>query len=241
MAKLLGDRRHRFAQIDTDICPAPTSLGILGMPGLTAYGGLLSIGHPKKGETLVVAAAAGPVGSLVGQIARLHGCRVVGIAGGPEKCRYLKEVLQFDVAIDHRLPSLSEQLEQACPNGIDIYFENVGGHVWKAVFPLLNQFARVPVCGLVAHYSDVGPASEPDNVPHLMMGVLDKRLTLKGMMARDFEPMRDEFYLKVSEWFRSGAIKYKEDIIDGLENAPKAFVGLLKGKNFGKLLVRVSG
>lgn len=228
-------------KLDVKLAPVSTALGVLGMPGLTAYGGLLTIGQPKPGETLVVAAAAGPVGSLVGQIAKLRGCKVVGIAGGSEKCRYLEEELGFDMALDHRAADLAKRLAAACPDGIDIYFENVGGHVWKAVFPLLNMFARVPVCGLIAHYNDVELPSGPDHVPELMLSVLDRRLTVRGLMAGDFEPQADEFRRVVAGWLRSGQIKYKEDVVDGLENAPEAFVGLLKGKNFGKLLVRVSG
>ena len=227
-------------KLDPGTAPVSTALGVLGMPGLTAYGGLLTIGQPKAGETLVVAAAAGPVGSLVGQLAKLRGCRVVGIAGGTEKCRYLIDELGFDAALDHRVPDLAERLALACPAGIDIYFENVGGHVWQAVFPLLNMFARVPVCGLIAHYSDVALPTGPDHVPELLMAVLEKRLTVRGFMASDFEPLADDFRRDVAQWLHGGQVKYKEDVVVGLENAPQAFIGLLKGRNFGKLLVRVS-
>lgn len=216
-------------KLDAELAPVSTALGVLGMPGLTAYGGLLTIGQPKPGETLVVAAAAGPVGSLVGQIAKLRGCRVVGIAGGPEKCRYLEEELGFDVALDHRTADLAKRLAAACPDGVDIYFENVGGHVWKAVFPLLNMFARVPVCGLIAHYNDVELPPGPDHVPELLLAVLDRRLTVRGLMAGDFEPQADEFRRVVAGWLRGGQVKYKEDVVTGLENAPEAFVGLLRG------------
>jgi NADPH-dependent curcumin reductase CurA len=227
-------------KVDADLAPVSTALGVLGMPGLTAYGGLLTIGQPKAGETLVVAAATGPVGSLVGQIARLKGCRVVGIAGGTEKCRYLKAELGFDAALDHRAPDLADRLALACPSGIDVYFENVGGHVWRAVFPLLNRFARVPVCGLIAHYNDIGLPPGPDHVPELLMAVLEKRLTLRGLMASDFEPLADDFRHEVAAWLRGGLVRYREDIVDGLEKAPEAFVGMLAGRNFGKTLVRVS-
>jgi NADPH-dependent curcumin reductase CurA len=227
-------------KVDADLAPVSTALGVLGMPGLTAYGGVLTVAQPKAGETFVVAAATGPVGSLAGQIAKLRGCRVVGIAGGPDKCRYLEQELRFDAAVDHRTADLAERLALACPNGIDVYFENVGGHVWQAVFPLLNRFARVPVCGLVAHYNDVGLPSGPDHVPELLITVLDKRLTLRGLMAGDFEPQANAFRTEVAEWLRSGAVKYKEDVVAGLDNAPEAFIGLLKGRNFGKLLVQVS-
>jgi NADPH-dependent curcumin reductase len=227
-------------KLDPELAPVSTALGVLGMPGMTAYVGLLNIGQPKPGETLAVAAATGPVGSLVGQIAKMRGCRVVGIAGGPEKCRYMREDLGFDAALDHRAPDLADRLADACPKGIDIYFENVGGHVWKAVFPLLNTFARVPVCGLVAHYNEVGPPSGPDRVPETMRAVLSKRLTVRGFMVFDFEAQADDFRRDVAGWLREGKITYKEDVVVGLENAPAAFIGLLKGQNFGKLLVKVS-
>ena len=227
-------------KVDPGIAPISTALGVLGMPGMTAYTGLLNIGQPKPGETLVVAAATGPVGSLVGQMGKMRGCRVVGIAGGPEKCRYMHEELEFDAALDHRALEFPESLVEACPNGIDIYFENVGGHVWKAVFPLLNYFARVPVCGLVAHYNDVGLPPGPNHLPQLMETVLVKRFTLRGFIVSDFEAQADDFRRDMVEWLSKGLIKYKEDMVEGLENAPEAFIGLLKGRNFGKLLVRVS-
>jgi NADPH-dependent curcumin reductase CurA len=222
------------------VAPSSAALGVLGMPGQTAYTGLLNIGRPQQGETLVVAAASGPVGSLVGQIGKLHGCRVVGVAGGAEKCRYVTEELGFDVALDHLDTGLPEQLRCACPNGIDIYFENVGGHVWNAVIPLLNDFARIPVCGLVAHYSDVGPPDGPDRLVAFMRAVLTKRWTVQGFIVSDFDAQIEDFRRDVSAWLQAGKIKYREDIVEGLANAPIAFIGLLKGRNFGKLLVRVS-
>nr|WP_298686954.1 NADP-dependent oxidoreductase [uncultured Dongia sp.] len=232
-------------KVDPGLAPISTAVGVLGMPGMTAYTGLLNIGQPKAGETLVVAAATGPVGSLVGQIAKLKGCHVVGIAGGADKVRYLTEVLGFDAALDHRAPDFAAQLARATPRGIDIYFENVGGHVWEAVFPLLNNFARVPVCGLVAHYSEAhydetGLPSGPDRLPTLMRAVLAKRLTLRGFIVSDFVSQADDFRRDVASWLRDGKIQYREDIVVGLENAPAAFIGLLKGRNFGKLLVKVS-
>jgi NADPH-dependent curcumin reductase CurA len=207
---------------------------------MTAYVGLLNIGQPKAGETLVVAAASGPVGSLAGQIAKLRGLKVVGIAGGPEKCRYVRDELKFDAALDHRDPDLPSQLRAACPNGIDIYFENVGGHVWQAVFPLLNNFARIPVCGLIAHYSDTELPSGPDHTPELMMAVLRKRLLLRGFIVSDFDDQADDFRRDVSEWLEQGLIKHREDTVVGLENAPAAFIGLLKGRSFGKVVAKVA-
>ena len=226
-------------KLDPNLAPLSTALGVLGMPGMTAYTGLLNIGQPKPGETVVVAAAAGPVGSAVGQIAKIKGCHVVGIAGGAEKCAYLLNELAFDAAIDHRAPDMPERLADACPKGIDVYFENVGGEVWNAVFPLLNDFARIPVCGLVAHYNDTTLPPGPDRTPLLMRTILSKRLTLRGFIVRDFASQADEFRREVGTWLRAGQIKYREDVVEGLQNAPEAFVGMLKGRNFGKMLVRV--
>lgn len=227
-------------RVDPSLAPISTAVGVLGMPGMTAYTGLLNIGQPKAGETLVVAAATGPVGSLVGQIGKLKGCRVVGIAGGADKVRYLTEELGFDVALDHRAPDFAAQLAAASPKGIDIYFENVGGHVWEAVFPLLNDFARIPVCGLIAHYNEEGLQPAPDRLPQLMRAVLSKRFNLRGFIVSDFAAQADDFRRDVAAWLKSGQIKYKEDVVAGLENAPQAFIGLLKGKNFGKLVVKVA-
>jgi NADPH-dependent curcumin reductase len=227
-------------KLDPKAAPVSTALGVLGMPGMTAYVGLNNIGRPQPGETVVVAAAAGPVGSLVGQIAKLKGCRAVGIAGGPDKCRYLTDELGLDAAVDHRAPDMAERLRTACPNGVDVYFENVGGAVWDAVFPLLNDFARVPVCGLVAHYNATELPPGPDRTPVLMRAILTRRLTLRGFIVWDFASEEEAFLREVGGWLREGRIKHREDIVDGLENAPAAFMGLLKGKNFGKLLVRVA-
>ncbi len=226
-------------KLDPDRAPLSTALGVLGMPGMTAYTGLLTIGQPKPGETVVVAAAAGPVGSLVGQIAKIKGCHVVGIAGGSAKCAYLRDELGFDAAIDHRAPDMPERLADACPKGIDVYFENVGGAVWNAVFPLLNDFARIPVCGLVAHYNDTTLPSGPDRTPLLMRAILSKRLTLRGFIVRDFASQANEFQREVGSWLQAGQIKHREDVVEGLEKAPEAFIGMLKGRNFGKMLVQV--
>ena len=176
----------------------------------------------------------------MGQIAKIKGCRVVGIAGGQKKVSYLKEELGFDAAIDHRSPHLKEELKADCPNGIDIYFENVGGAVWDAVFPLLNNFARVPVCGLVANYNAASLPEGPDRSPSLMRAILTKRLRVQGFIVYDFAQQTEDFLHDVSGWIRQGKIKYREDIVEGLENAPQAFIGLLKGENFGKLLIKVS-
>ena len=227
-------------KLDARRAPVSTALGVLGMPGMTAYAGLLTIGQPKGGETVAVAAATGPVGSLVGQIAKIKGCRAVGIAGGQDKCRYLVDQFGFDAAVDHRSKNFPDELRQACPKGIDIYFENVGGAVWDAVSPLLNDFARIPVCGLIAQYNMTELPGGPDRTPQLFRQVLTKRLTIRGFIVRDFADQAEAFGRDVSAWLQQGKIKYKEDVVEGLENAPQAFLGLLQGKNFGKLLVRVS-
>lgn len=216
------------------------ALGVLGMPGFTAYFGLLEIGQPTAGETLVVAAATGAVGSVVGQIAKLKGLRVVGVAGGTDKCRHAVEELGFDACIDHRHPKFAEQLAAACPQGIDIYFENVGGAVFDAVLPLLNQNARVPVCGLIAWYNDDVPAG-PNQLPALLTQVLRKRIHIEGFVILDhYATHFADFQHDMNEWLNSGSIKFYEDKVNGLENAPIAFIGLLQGKNLGKLVVEVA-
>jgi NADPH-dependent curcumin reductase len=228
-------------KLDPAVAPVTTGLGVLGMPGFTAYAGLTLIGKPKQGETVVVAAASGPVGSLVGQLAKMAGARAVGIAGGPQKCRHVLEELRFDAAIDHRAPDFAEKLAQACPNGIDVYFENVGGAVWQAVLPLLNGFARVPVCGLIAQYNNAaGHPEGPNLLPATMREVLSRSLTLRGLINYEFVEHYPAFLRTVSTAIRDGRIRYHEDITDGLENAPAAFIDMLEGRNFGKALVRVA-
>ncbi len=227
-------------KLDPALRPLSYALGILGMPGLTAYTGLLNIGKPQPGETLVVAAASGAVGSVVGQIAKIKGCRVVGIAGGERKCRYVKDELGFDDCLDHRQPDLAERLKAACPKGIDIYFENVSGAVFEAVLPLLNNFARVPVCGIIAHYNATELPAGPNRVPELIRAILVKRLTFRGFIVWDFAAQYPDFLRDMTGWLGEGRVKYKEDITDGLENAPRELIGLLKGENFGKKIVRVS-
>jgi len=227
-------------KLDPEQAPLTTALGVLGMPGFTAYSGLLTIGQPKEGETVVVAAATGPVGSAVGQIAKLKGARAVGIAGGADKCKALIDEFGFDVAVDHHSPNFAQELASACPDGIDVYFENVGGKVFAAVFPLLNPFARVPVCGLIAQYNQTGPFDGPDRLPVLMRDILSKSLTIRGFIQRDFADQRPAFYHDMAKWIADGQIRYREDIVEGLENAPKAFISMLEGGNFGKLVVKLS-
>lgn len=225
--------------LDPEAAPVTTALGVLGMPGFTAYSGLLAIGKPQPGETVAVAAATGPVGSAVGQIAKNLGCRTIGIAGGPEKVAHLEE-LGFDVAIDHRQDGLREAVKQAAPDGIDVYFENVGGAVWDAVLPRLNEFARVPVCGLAANYNATSLPDGPDRSAALMNAVLRSSLTLRGFIQREFVPtMFEDFLTDMGRWVREGTVKYREDITEGLDNAPETFVGMLAGKNFGKTIIKV--
>ena len=224
---------------ETGVNPVTTALGVLGMPGFTAYSGMKVIGQPKPGETVVVAAASGPVGSLVGQLAQLAGARAVGIAGGPKKCAYVHDELKFDAVIDHRAGDMPEALAKSCPDGIDVYFENVGGPIWQAVLPLLNRYARIPACGLIAHYNGLG-AAEQDSLSSTMLAVLRRSLLMRGYINTDFvEDHYDDFMRDLSPLVASGRIRYREDIVDGLDNAPEAFIGMLSGRNFGKLLVKV--
>jgi NADPH-dependent curcumin reductase len=225
-------------KVDPKLGPVSTAVGVLGMPGMTAYTGLLDIGKPQAGETVVVAAASGAVGSAVGQIAKLKGARAVGIAGGADKCRYVMQELGFEDCVDHRDPDFPAKLKAACPKGIDVYFENVGGAVFEAVFPLLNAFARVPVCGLIAQYNDTGHSS-PNWGGVMLRNILTKRLTIRGFIVSDFAARREEFLRDMSQWVREGKVKHRECVSEGLDNAPAAFMGLLKGANFGKQLVRV--
>jgi NADPH-dependent curcumin reductase CurA len=216
------------------------ALGVLGMPGLTAYMGLLDIGQPKSGETVVVAAATGAVGSLVGQIAKLKGCKVIGIAGGAEKCNYGVEVLGFDACLDHHSEYLAEQLANVCSDGIDVYFENVGGKIFDAVLPLLNTKARIPLCGLISQYNNTELPDGPDRLGILMGTLLVKRAKMQGFIVfDDYGHRYNEFNEAMMQWLGEGKITYKEHLVEGLENAPASFMGLLEGKNFGKLVVRV--
>jgi NADPH-dependent curcumin reductase CurA len=227
-------------KLDPKLAAITTGLGVLGMPGFTAYAGLNLIGKPKPGDTVVVAAASGPVGALVGQLARITGARAIGIAGGPKKCAYVVNDLRFDACIDHRAADFAAELAIACPKGIDVYFENVGGAVWQAVLPLLNTFARVPVCGLIAQYSSPGQAAGPNLLPATMRAVLTKSLTLRGFINYEFAAEHYPDFLRiVSAGIADGRIRYREDVTEGLDNAPAAFMGLLEGRNFGKALVRM--
>jgi hypothetical protein len=229
---------QRLMKVDLNNGSLSAHLGVVGMPGRTAYFGLTEVGKPKAGETLVVAAASGAVGSVVGQIARIKGLRVVGIAGGPKKCRYVKEELHFDACIDYKAGNLKEELAAACPDGIDIYFENVGGEVTKAVAPLLNEGARVPICGYISNYNDedISKAETPFDILKTADPVPEHRFfVVTEWMDRWVEATR-----LLGGWVGEGRIKFKESIGEGLENAPEYFRGMLKGKNFGKQLIKVA-
>jgi NADPH-dependent curcumin reductase CurA len=221
-------------KLDPSVAPISTALGVLGMPGMTAYVGLHDIGQPKPGETVVVSAASGAVGAVVGQLAKLRGCRAVGIAGSAEKCRYVVDELGLDACVNYREGDLVAALRAACPRGIDVYFENVGGDVLPAVLELVNPFARIPLCGLIAQYNATGPVPGPN-----WRVLLTNRVTVKGFIVSDHADRMADFLRDCTGWVRSGALKYREDVVDGLRRAPEAFIGLLRGANFGKLIVRV--
>ncbi|NWL17074.1 NADP-dependent oxidoreductase [Pseudoalteromonas sp. Scap03] len=217
------------------------ALGIMGMPGFTAYMGLLDIGAPKAGETVVVAAATGPVGATVGQIAKIKGCKVVGVAGGSEKCAHAVETLGFDACIDHKAEDFAEQLEKACEQGIDVYYENVGGKVFDAVLPLLNTSARVPICGLVSQYNATSLPEGPDRLGMLMGQLLTKRIKMQGFIIfDDYGDRYDEFAQDMQKWLQDGKVQYREYLVDGFEKTISAFNDMISGKNFGKTVVKIN-
>jgi NADPH-dependent curcumin reductase CurA len=222
-------------KLDPSGVPVSTAIGVLGMPGATAYVGLLDIGQPKPGETVVVSAASGAVGSIVGQLAKIHGCRAVGIAGSPDKCRYVVDELGFDACINYKTDDLVPALQAACPNGVDVYFENVGGKVFAAVLRVINRGARIPLCGMISEYCATSDPGGPNLRPLLV-----HRATIKGFIISDHFDRFPAFLKEVTPLVRDGRIKYREDIVDGLESAPSALIGLFEGKNFGKMLVRVA-
>lgn len=216
------------------------ALGVSGMPGFTAWAGLTKIGMPKAGETLVVAAATGPVGATVGQIGKILGCKVIGVAGGSEKCEYAVKTLGLDACLDHRSADFAKELASATPKGIDVYFESVGGKVFDAVLPLLNTGARIPLCGLASQYNATSLPEGPDRLGYLMAQILRKRLTMRGFIIfEDFGSLYPEFTAEMEGWLKAGKIHYREDIVDGLEQAPATFIGMLKGDSFGKCVIRV--
>jgi NADPH-dependent curcumin reductase len=215
--------------------PISYALGVLGMPGMTAYVALLDVGCPKPGETVVVSAAAGAVGSVAGQIARIQGCRAVGLAGSDDKCAYVTQELGFDACINYKTQNLDEALAGTCPNGIDVYFDNVAGDILAAVLRQINIGARIPLVGLISQYNATTPPAGPN-----LGFLLTRRALIQGFLVGDHNNRLPDFQADVSGWLAEGKLKYREDIVDGLENAPSAFLGLFEGRNFGKLLVRVS-
>jgi NADPH-dependent curcumin reductase CurA len=229
-----------LTRLDPAMSHSSYALGVLGMPGFTAYAALLDIGKPMPGETVAVVAATGAVGSVVGQIAKLKGCRAVGIAGGPEKCRYAVDSLGFDACVDHHAEDFAEQLAKACPKGIDVHFESAGGACFDAALPLLNLHARVPLIGLAAYYNLTSLPKGVDKVPGVLRQLLVKRITISGFIVFDhFGPRQTDFLRDVGEWVAAGKIKYREEVLQGLEAAPGGLIGMLRGDNFGKLLVKV--
>jgi hypothetical protein len=237
----LSDGRSAGARIvDPTLAPISTALGVLGMPGMTAYFGLTEVGQPKDGETVLVSAASGAVGGLVGQIARIKGCRAVGIAGGPEKCAYLKDELGYDAAIDHRaardMKAMAAAIGEAAPEGIDVYFDNVGGMTLDAVLTRINIHARIAICGMISEYNQ----TEPELAPRPTRALLVQRARMQGLIVFDWADRYPEGLAQMAAWIKDGRIKYREDVLEGIENMPKAMLRLFSGQNFGKQLVRAA-
>lgn len=227
---------HKASRVDTSLGPISTALGVLGMPGLTAYHGLLEICHPKAGETLVVSAASGAVGAIVGQIGKINGCTVIGIAGSDRKCNYVVKELDFDASINYKNNNVESELEKLAPNGINVYFDNVGGPISDAVFNNLAHGARIAICGQIALYNAIDPPQGPRNLSI----ILRTQSKVEGFLVYQFEREHDIARAQLAKWIKEGRLQYREDIIEGFENAPSAFIGLLRGDNFGKLLIKVS-
>ena len=225
-----------LAKIDPRIAPLPTHLSTLGMPGMTAYFGLLDTGQLKSGDTVVVSAAAGAVGSVVGQIAKIKDCRVIGIAGGAQKCRYVVDELGFDAAIDYKSEQVYEALQKHCPKGVDVYFDNVGGDILDAVLARTARGARIVICGAISQYCNTGPMKGPSNYIFLLVN----RAMMKGMLVMDYAQRFPEAVREMAGWMAAGRLKSREDIVEGLENFPDAFLKLFTGENFGKLEIKVA-
>ena len=222
--------------IDPSIAPVKSALGVLGMPSMTAYFGLLDVGKPVPGETVVVSAASGAVGQIVGQIAKIMGCRVVGIVGSEDKRSYIIDDLGFDSAINYKKSNISEELKIFCPDGIDVYFDNVGGEITDSVLDQINIGARISVCGQISQYN----LKEPQLSKRNMWILIRKQAVMQGFLVFQFANKHEEARTRIAKWIEEGKIKYREDVVDSLENAPKAFIGMFHGENFGKLLVKVS-
>jgi len=225
---------HDLRKVDPRLASLSAYLGVLGMPGLTAWFGTIEIGQPKPGETLVVSAAAGAVGAVVGQLAKIKGCRAVGIAGGKSKCDHVVNDLGFDACVDYKAGNLARDLAAATPKGIDINFENVGGEILDTIALRLNPFSRIPLCGLISQYNEVHPRGM-----HNFVMLLINRVTVRGFIVSDYMDRADQALAELAGWVKEGKIKYRETIANGIENAPRAFIGLLKGENVGKQLVKL--
>ena len=224
-----------MAKVDPKLVPLSAYLGVVGMPGVTAYVGLLDLGQPRPGETVVVSAASGAVGSVVGQLAKLKGCRAVGLAGGAAKCEYVVQELGFDACIDYKAGQLYQDLKAATPDGVDVYFDNVGGEILDTVLSRMNPFSRLPLCGLISQYNETSPAPLKN-----VYAFLTNRIKLQGFIVSDHMERWPEALGQLGQWVAEGKIKYRETVTEGLENAPQAFIGLLKGENFGKQLVKLA-
>jgi NADPH-dependent curcumin reductase CurA len=223
-------------KIDARVAPLPKYLSVLGMPGMTAYFGFLDTGAPQPGNAVVISAASGAVGSVVGQIAKIKGCRPVGIAGGKQKCEYITRELGFDAAIDYKSEEVSSALRKHCPNGIDVYFDNVGGDILDAVLPQINLGARIVICGAISQYNNTTPIKGPSNYFYLLI----KRATMKGMLVTDFMDRYTQAAREMAGWMAAGKLKSREDIVEGLQNFPEVLLKLFTGENFGKLILKVA-
>jgi NADPH-dependent curcumin reductase CurA len=224
-----------LTKIDPGLAPLPVYLNVLGMTGMTAYFGLLEVGEPKAGETVAVSGAAGAVGATVGQIAKIKGCRVVGIAGGPEKCAFLTEELGFDAAVDYKSGDLRKALKEACPNGIDVYFDNVGGEILDICLALITLRARIVICGAISQYNNTTPVKGPANY----LSLLVNRARMQGMVVFDYADRYGLAAREMAGWMAAGKLKGREDIVEGLETFPETLLKLFSGENFGKLVLKV--
>jgi hypothetical protein len=225
-----------LTKVDPKLAPLPVYLGTLGMPGMTAYFGLLDVGQPKQGETVVVSGAAGAVGTVVGQIAKIKGCRVVGIAGGADKCQYIHDELGFDAAIDYKHEDVKEALRNHCPKGIDVYFDNVGGDILDSALTRITRGARIVICGAISQYNNTGPVKGPSNY----LSLLVNRASMKGMVVFDYADRYAEAGREMAGWMAAGKLKSREDIVKGLETFPETLLKLFKGENMGKLVLQVA-
>ena len=227
---------HHLRRVDPEVAPISTALHVLGMTGLTAYFGLFEVCGPLPGDTVVVSAASGAVGQIVGQLARIAGCRAVGLAGSPEKVDDLLELYGYDAAIDYRTEDIGQALKQACPDGVNVYFDNVGGEISAAVHRRLAQNARVAICGQISEYNQVPPQGGPHSLSFLIV----RRVRMEGFLVGDFAHLFEPALARLTAWLREGRLRYREDVVEGLEQAPRAFIGLLNGENRGKVLVKVA-